>query len=420
MTHSGNEVHPDSTAETHPNVGSTPPERPPRLFVSSTVSDFGDLRSSIKYLLEEFGFGVALSEVPGFPHPLDAPARMAALAAIDDCNYYVLLVGFRYGSSFSEGLSVTRAEYRRAKELAAQGRVRLILFARGSVLDLWRHHVDSVPESDDWPAVTDFLRELHEERPGVSNWMHRFDSFRDVADALRAALKLSGPLHRRALEANLLWELRANIKACHYARRGHAARATPTTFTSDSVPEPSDPDDEYELTHHQAQQLWWFWMLVPAGARGLRRSALDDAISSGDFLEYDPSLSTFRVGILQAHMLDLGERVAQFELAHRVAPEDAVFRTDLSSILAAAKRGAAGGVTVHGLTLRTLYVLRNQLWNILAQSVVLARTLAGLDAQLQLAVTVPLFPPPLDESPENDREMSEAEVDAVLSSGQAV
>lgn len=417
---SGHEAAPDHSAVPQSAVGSARRERPPRVFVSSTILDFGDLRSSIKYLLEEYGFEVALSEAPNFPHPLDATARVAALAAIDDCDYYVLLMGFRYGSVFAEGLSVTQAEYRRAKELAAQGRVRLVLFARGSVLDLWRHDVDSVRESDDWHAVTEFLREVHAEEPGVSNWMHRFDSFRDIVDALRATLQLSGPVHRRALEANLLWELRANIKSCHYARRGHPPRAIPNAFTSDSIPEPGDHDADYELTHHQAQLIWWFWMLVPAGARGLRRRALDDAIASGDFLEYDPSLSTFRVGILQARLLDLGDRIAQFELAHRGVPEDAVFRTDLSNLLAAARRGATGGVAVRSLTLRTLFVVRNQLWNILAQSVVLARMLGGLDVQLQQAVTVPLFPPPLDESPENDREMSEAEVDSVLSSARAI
>jgi len=72
----------------------------PRVFVSSTVADFGDLRSSIKYLLEESGFQVALSEVPGFEHPLDETAREAAIDSIEGSDYYVLLVGDRYGSRF--------------------------------------------------------------------------------------------------------------------------------------------------------------------------------------------------------------------------------------------------------------------------------------------------------------------------------
>jgi len=73
------------------------------------------------------------------------------------------------------------------------------------VLDLWRNKVKSVRGNGDWPAVLGFIDEIHEERSGASNWVHRFDSFRDVADTLRAVLRLSGPLRRRALEANLLW-----------------------------------------------------------------------------------------------------------------------------------------------------------------------------------------------------------------------
>jgi hypothetical protein len=44
--------------------------------------------------------------------------------------------------------------------------------------------------------------------------------------------------------------------------------------------------------------------------------------------------------------------------------------------------------------------------------------LAGWDPELLQAVVVPVIPPPLEESPENDREMSDAEVDEVLSTVQ--
>jgi hypothetical protein len=388
--------------------------------VSSTVVDLGDLRSSIKYLLEESGFQVALSEVPGFEHPLHETAPEAAIDAIEGSDYYVLLVGDRYGRRLPDGLSVTRAEFRRARDLAAAGRLRLILFARGSVLDLWRNNVKSVRGNPDWRAVGEFLQEIHEEQPGVSNWVHRFDSFRDVADTLRAVLRLSGPLRRRALEANLLWELRANVKACHYARVGHRAIAIPNMLTSDAVPEPGENDhrESYHITNDQANKLAWFRMLTPGGARGLRRRALHDAIGSGDFLEFDKSDVAFRVGRLQGLLLDLDARIEQFDLVAGSRGDDPPFIDDMERVSGAAKAGATGGVTVRWTTLRICFVLRNQLWNILAQSVALARMLAGLDPDLLQAVVVPVIPPPLEESPENDREMSDAEVDEVLSSVQ--
>jgi len=82
---------------------------------------------------------------------------------------------------------------------------------------------------------------------------------------------------------------------------------------------------------------------------------------------------------------------------------------------AAARSGATGGVTFAGVTLRTTFVLRNQLMNILAAYVTLCRFLAGIDSVLGKPLVVPLFPPPAEASPENDREMTDAEVDQLLS-----
>jgi hypothetical protein len=394
--------------------GSTQLAEAPRVFVSSTIEDLRDMRSSIKYLLEESGFEVVLSEFPTFPKALDETAPLAAIQAIEACDYYVLVIGERYGSRFDDGISVTRAEFRRARGLAAEGRLELILFARGSVFDLWSKNIESFPRNVDWPLVRAFLQEVSEETPGVSNWINRFDSFRDVADTFRAVLRLSGPLRRRALEANLLWELRANIKACHYARAGRPTMPIHGMFSKDSIPELADDDlDEVHLTHEQARQLTWLWLLAPSGARGLRRKALDDAIASGAFLDFDAPSATFRVGSLQATLIDLGDRIAQFELAHSFRNVDERVGREINSLGAAARRGATGGVTVSDITLRVVFVLRNQLRNILSESVSVARLLAGWDPSLARAETVPLYPP-RKKGPENDRQMSDAEVDELL------
>jgi Domain of unknown function (DUF4062) len=387
----------------------------PRVFVSSTIEDLRDMRSSIKYLLEESGFEVVLSEFPTFPHALDESARLAAVQAIETCDYYVLLIGERYGSRFDDGISVTRAEYRHAREMAVAGRLQLILFARSLVFGLWRRKVESVPGDSDWPLVRAFLQEVSEETPGVSNWINRFDSFRDVADTFRAVLRLSGPLRRRALEANLLWELRANIKACHYARAGRQTMPIHAMFSRDSVPELDDDsrDTEVRLTNEQAQKLTWFWLLAPGGARGLRRKALDDAIASGAFLDFDPPSATFRVGSLQAALIDLSDRISQFDLALDTRIADERVGREINRLGDAASRGSTGGVTVSHVTVRVAFVLRNQLSNILGQSVAVARLLGGMDSSLAEAESVPLYPRRAA-SPENDQQMTDAEVDELL------
>ena len=44
----------------------------PEIYISSTVYDFRDLRSALKYDLEQLGYAVHLSETNDFPKPVDA------------------------------------------------------------------------------------------------------------------------------------------------------------------------------------------------------------------------------------------------------------------------------------------------------------------------------------------------------------
>ena len=65
----------------------------PRVFVSSTVYDFRDLRSAVKLSLEEYGYGVHLSELNDFPQLPDQNTYDSCLRAIDQSDYFVLFVG---------------------------------------------------------------------------------------------------------------------------------------------------------------------------------------------------------------------------------------------------------------------------------------------------------------------------------------
>jgi Domain of unknown function (DUF4062) len=403
-----------------PQTVQTRSSTPPRVFVSSTVADLKDLRSAVRYFLEQYGFEVVTSDTADFPHRLDVEARRAAISTIDSCQYYLLFVGFRYGSRLDD-LSVTQTEYRRACELAGLGQLSLLLFARASVADLWRHPGSVGPkESDDWVATCGFLDEIAaRDMPGVSNWVHPFGSFRDVVEVLTANLRLVGPLRRRALEANLLWEARQTIKTCFYARHGYAALPIPSLFDANSVPEPGDLSATYDLTKDQAHKLAWFRMLCPGGMRAPKRVILADAITSGEFLEFDRTSIAYRVGPAQGLMLELDGRIEQFTSAYEAANALSDLQRDLALITRAAHHDARGGVRVEGHTLRWLFVLRNQLHNILATNVALARYLGGVDPTLQPAMLLPVIKPDEVDDPENDREMTDEEVDRVLILGRS-
>ncbi len=187
----------------------------PTLFLSSTVRDMGDLRSAMKYWLEQQGFVVFASESPDFPHALDREAVAAALAPIDDCDYYVLVVGARVGALVkNEAISVTRAEFRHARERRrTTGRPHMLHLVRREIYEARRTGRPASVSEEEWPAIQDFLDEIAKAgEPGDPTWLGSFDTFGEVVDVLRATLHVTGPLLRRALEANLQWEVTTNTR----------------------------------------------------------------------------------------------------------------------------------------------------------------------------------------------------------------
>src|SRR4051812_44893193 len=107
----------------------------PTFFISSTIYDFRDLRSAIKFYLEEQGCTVLASEFNDFGQPLDVHSYEACLAQIATADYFVLLVGSRVGGWFDEAakVSITQQEYRTAYELHLKGQLKILSFVRSDV-----------------------------------------------------------------------------------------------------------------------------------------------------------------------------------------------------------------------------------------------------------------------------------------------
>jgi hypothetical protein len=62
-----------------------------KVFVSSTIYDFRDLRSSIKYWLSEAGYDVLMSEYNDFQKDVSQNSFDACLNSIAECDYYICL-----------------------------------------------------------------------------------------------------------------------------------------------------------------------------------------------------------------------------------------------------------------------------------------------------------------------------------------
>lgn len=357
----------------------------PAVFLSSTIKDLADLRSAVRFFLSEYGFQVWTSETPDFPHDLDDETRRAALRPIDDADYYLLIVGDRAGSLTDEGISVTRSEFRRARELHHHtGRPRLVLLARASVLDAVRSADGNAwVEGNDWPHVKGFVEEIQSRAgPGDANWIHPFRSFEEVATVVRTALRLKGPLRRLALEANLVEELGSNAE--HLLTRLCDLTVPVAELLMPRVVPPPD-DEEANLDRQQTASIWLFRLSLPA-PNSLATVALTDAISSGEFLEFDPTQGRMAMSDMQSVMLRLRERIARYETLLSMLSGGSYGR-ELASLTG---HRAADVVSV-SVDLRTLlYAIRDEVDNVASLTRALLRTLSGVDRTI---VVHPLNPP---------------------------
>jgi hypothetical protein len=209
----------------------------PTFFISSTIHDFKDLRSAIKFYLEEQGCAVLASEFNDFGQPLDVHSYDACLAQIESADYFVLLIGARIGGWFDEGskTSITRKEFRVAYDLHLRGRLKILTFVRA---DVWAVKDDRKELSrfldglgldpatvatiksrpgraaSDAAVLIDFIEEVgrnqqtnsavkgKEDLP-TGNWIHSFNSFRDVIDVLRGQVFAGRPAEH-AVQLQLL------------------------------------------------------------------------------------------------------------------------------------------------------------------------------------------------------------------------
>jgi len=84
-----------------------------QVFVSSTYTDLQEERQEvIKALLELDCFPASMEFFPS----TDDDQWTLIKQIIDDCDYYIVIIGGRYGSLSSEGISYTEKEYRYALE----------------------------------------------------------------------------------------------------------------------------------------------------------------------------------------------------------------------------------------------------------------------------------------------------------------
>lgn len=362
----------------------------PRVFVSSTVRDLGDLRSSVKWWLEEYGFDVFTSESPDFPAPADRRTFEAARSVIRDCQYFVLVVGSRRGSLWpGSDTSVTREEFHHARDLARErGLPGIITFVRRDVINSYRDggRPTDTPEPE-WEHQLSFLRELHDSLgPDDPNWIHAFGTFAEIVQTLRATLRVSGPLARRSLEASLCDEIVQNSRRLlHKSPRG----PIPLGALVQSANWLGAVDTTENVPAGEANALAQFYLLKPP-VGWLRRLFLHEALTSGLFLEYDPRRQMPHAGPVQSTLLELNTRLDNYERA--VEPMTELTTRELLEVMPRQRGGPRAPARISWTAARWYHLTAAELLNALALNWSLYRFFRGFDEALAVPVLRPTLP----------------------------
>lgn len=208
----------------------------PKIFVSSTIYDFEDMRSALKYWLGEVGYDTQMSEFNDFQKDVTLNSYDACLNAIAECDYFLLLIGSRSGGEYpGENKSITQKEYETAYDLMKQGKIKkIITLIRKSVwdvkedrkslekllIDLKKHEeysnlpIDKIKNHSskiikEAEKIIDFINVVtrNEESKNKSkpsmNWVHTFTDFSDIITTLKSELKIYGDTSLMVAETNI-------------------------------------------------------------------------------------------------------------------------------------------------------------------------------------------------------------------------
>lgn len=306
----------------------------PKVFISSTIYDFFDLRSALKYWISEMGFNAQLSEYNDFQKDLTINSYEACLQAVAECDYFVLLIGTRKGGIYpDENVSITRKEYRTAYRVAQLGKIKkLIVFIRQSVWDVKEdrkslhnflkdltilesekkidagfieHHNSNILK--DAEHIIEFIDEVtrkEDTRNGkipYINWVHTFNSFEDVISTLKVELKVNVNLSVQVAEQNIKMALMHNLQNITYRMEDGKITAfyLPFSQVREKIKCFRDAHDNINpakiiyLTKKEVHNISNFLLFFRNGINDLTSYEFDNAIASGIFLVYDRRKETF-------------------------------------------------------------------------------------------------------------------------------
>jgi len=169
----------------------------PRVFISSTYYNLRHVRNAIKEFIESVGFQPVLSEEFDVFYAHGKSAQQSCLDETKKCDFYILIIGTRYGTIFpNDSLSITHREYREAVEANLQR----FVFIDKYVFDDYRFYCQNKDNCDidaskikyshvrDTEAADLFKFISEVDNKEIDNAIIHFDQIAEITDYLRKQL----------------------------------------------------------------------------------------------------------------------------------------------------------------------------------------------------------------------------------------
>lgn len=161
----------------------------PVVFISSTCYDLKQVRADMKEFFEEnYGFEAMLSEFDSFPIDPCVGTFENCLSNVDQCaDFFVLIVGNRYGYVLDSGKSITNLEYLHAK---AKGIPIYVFVSKqlNNTLPIWKANKSGDYSSVvDNPKIFEFVAEI---KADGRQWIYTYETVQDIKMTLKNQLRL--------------------------------------------------------------------------------------------------------------------------------------------------------------------------------------------------------------------------------------
>jgi len=334
----------------------------PTFFLSSTIYDFRDLRSALKFFLEEQGCKVLASEFNDFDKPLDVHSYEACLRSIHSADYFILLIGSRVGGWYDQKnrISITQREYREAYQLHVSGKLKILTFVRSEIWQLReiRHelvkYLESTPVdgstrkaiaghpskfADDAEFLSAFINEVarnKETKLAVQgkgkapsgNWIHIFSHFRDVIDVLHGQAFSSIPIEDMTARRLLRRELRDFVGQCivKFKRDGdvYSPRFSIDRFHEENPITLEGKKDEFTSVSTKRWDVIAS-LAIHLLARQFHPVVLPQVLARATFLEFELASNSYKETLVYEALLRLQEEIRRFTYSNTTENLSIVF-----------------------------------------------------------------------------------------------